>query len=191
MHRRDIVKLLGLILLGCGSSTLVGTGESLSTKKRTLVIGAGLAGLAAAKELKRHGHEVVILEARDRIGGRIWTSHKWQDLPLDLGASWIHGIRGNPINDLAEQVQATRQVTSYEKSAFYNTNGPLLTVDEMARLEDIRNRVFRALRNAQNRDPDVSVRQAALPLTQQFHSSAEDNRLLNFVLNSEIEQEWG
>ncbi len=44
---------------------------------RTLVIGAGLSGLAAAQKLKAAGHEVVVLEGRDRIGGRIWTSTRW------------------------------------------------------------------------------------------------------------------
>ena len=49
------------------------------------VFGAGLAGLAAARRLKALGYDVIVLEGRDRIGGRIHTSNQWSDFPLDLG----------------------------------------------------------------------------------------------------------
>ena len=65
------------------------------------VIGAGIAGLRAAQLLAGAGYDVTIYEARDRIGGRIWTDRSL-GLPLDLGASWIHGLDGNPLGPLAE-----------------------------------------------------------------------------------------
>jgi monoamine oxidase len=57
-----------------------------------IVIGAGVAGLAAARELTRRGFEVVVLEARDRIGGRVHTVRLpgWP-LPLEAGAEFVHG----------------------------------------------------------------------------------------------------
>ena len=66
-----------------------------------IVIGAGIAGLAAARTVLEAGRSCLVLEARDRIGGRIWTSNIWPDVPVDLGASWIHGTEGNPIYDEA------------------------------------------------------------------------------------------
>jgi phytoene dehydrogenase-like protein len=66
------------------------------------VIGAGIAGLTAARDLAIDGYDVAILEARERIGGRIWTSHGL-GLPADLGASWIHGFEDNPIERLARR----------------------------------------------------------------------------------------
>ena len=78
------------------------------TGKRVIVIGAGLAGLSAARDLQAAGADVVVVEARDRIGGRIWTSHHWPDLPMDLGASWIHGVEGNPLTELADAAGVER-----------------------------------------------------------------------------------
>jgi monoamine oxidase len=50
-----------------------GLGDRPGARKRVIVLGAGLAGLAAGYELKRQGHDVVILEAQDRVGGRVHT----------------------------------------------------------------------------------------------------------------------
>ena len=57
-----------------------------------IVIGAGAAGLIAAGELVEAGQRVTLLEARDRIGGRIWTRRETGvAVPIELGAEFIHG----------------------------------------------------------------------------------------------------
>jgi monoamine oxidase len=56
-----------------------------------IVVGAGAAGLAAARRLQDAGQQVLILEARERFGGRIWTDESWLDFPIELGAEFIHG----------------------------------------------------------------------------------------------------
>ena len=61
---------------------------------RIAIIGAGMSGLASAHKLSTNDREVTLFEARDRIGGRIWTDERL-GIPLELGASWIHGINGN------------------------------------------------------------------------------------------------
>lgn len=66
-----------------------------------VVIGAGVSGLAAARLLTRHGRSVVVLEARDRIGGRVVTDRS-DGRVTDLGASWIHGVDGCPVAPAAE-----------------------------------------------------------------------------------------
>jgi monoamine oxidase len=56
-----------------------------------LILGAGAAGLAAARALRSAGKRAVVLEARDRIGGRAWTDTSWSWMPVELGAEFIHG----------------------------------------------------------------------------------------------------
>jgi len=55
-----------------------------------VVIGAGMAGVAAARECARAGHDVVVVEATDRVGGRIHTDRDLCDIPVELGAEFIH-----------------------------------------------------------------------------------------------------
>ena len=71
--------------------------------KKVLVIGAGMAGIMAARTLHDAGYDVTILEARDRLGGRTHTDSSL-GATVDLGAAWIHGPNGNPLTPLAEQL---------------------------------------------------------------------------------------
>ncbi|MBS0540595.1 MAG: FAD-dependent oxidoreductase [Proteobacteria bacterium] len=74
------------------SSWSMGAGNG----ERVLVVGAGMAGLVAARLLHDSGFEVTVLEARARLGGRVWTDDRL-GAPLDLGGSWVHGVEGNPL----------------------------------------------------------------------------------------------
>lgn len=57
-----------------------------------VIIGAGVAGLTAARALTEAGRSVLLLEARDRVGGRVWTRHEIDTtVPVELGAEFIHG----------------------------------------------------------------------------------------------------
>jgi len=91
-----------------------------------IVIGAGMAGIAAAHELKQRAWEVIVLEARDRIGGRMWTNRLWPNAPVDLGASWIHGVQGNPLTELARRFKLKTIVTDYEARLDYDATGKRL-----------------------------------------------------------------
>ena len=62
-----------------------------------LVIGAGIAGLSAAWHLQGAGINATVLEARNRIGGRVWTNRDFADIPVEFGAELIHGT-GNEVN---------------------------------------------------------------------------------------------
>ncbi|MCB0009704.1 MAG: FAD-dependent oxidoreductase, partial [Anaerolineales bacterium] len=77
-----------------------------------LVIGAGMAGLMAARTLHEAGVPVTILEGRDRIGGRTYTDQSL-GAPIDLGAAWIHGPDGNPLTPLARQLGIAHAPTDF------------------------------------------------------------------------------
>lgn len=80
-----------------------------STRKphTAIVIGAGMSGLSCARSLVNAGVDVLVLEARDRIGGRTHTYQhprgEGKPFHFDLGASFIHGIAGNPMYDMAKK----------------------------------------------------------------------------------------
>ena len=195
MQKRDFLRLLSVLLLASSPALarpLLGPAGATG-KKRILVIGAGLAGLAATRELSRHGYDVTILEARDRIGGRIWTSSQWPDLPVDLGASWIHGVDGNPLSALADEINATRLETSYERSVVYHSNGQPLSAADEKRLDALKQKVEQLLQQAQQQDEDSSVCAALAALRSgQLNATltGQDTDWLNFILSGTLEQEF-
>jgi monoamine oxidase len=87
-----------------------------------VVVGAGIAGLGAARALVEWGHRAIVLDARDRVGGRIHTS-TIDAQPVDLGASWIHGVDGNPLVDLAVQADLARIPTDDDSIVVRGSNG--------------------------------------------------------------------
>lgn len=69
---------------------------TVGARGRVVIVGAGMAGLAAGRLLADAGVDVEVLEARERIGGRIHTDRSL-GVPVERGASWVHGVTGNPL----------------------------------------------------------------------------------------------
>lgn len=90
--------------------------------RKVLVIGAGIAGLAAAKTLTDNGFSVTVLEAGSWIGGRLRTDRSL-GAPLDLGASWIHGTWSNPITKLAQRFSQPLFEWDYENEEVFDLTG--------------------------------------------------------------------
>jgi monoamine oxidase len=74
-----------------------------------VIVGAGCAGLAAAKRLRASGASFVVLEAMDRIGGRAWTTNDDFGVPFDIGCAWLHAADRNPFFPEAQAAGWTLQ----------------------------------------------------------------------------------
>ncbi|MEM9371437.1 MAG: NAD(P)/FAD-dependent oxidoreductase [Pseudomonadota bacterium] len=111
--RRSV--LLGLL----ASSTLPLNGQTLPSDPDVIIVGAGAAGLAAARSLTAKGYSVIILEAADRIGGRAHTDASALGVPFDLGCSWIQGPKDLPLVSMAREWGYTLLDHRGASEAFY------------------------------------------------------------------------
>ncbi|XP_060187136.1 polyamine oxidase 2-like [Lycium barbarum] len=95
-------------------------GQRADASPSVIVIGGGIAGLAAARALHDASFQVVVLESRDRIGGRIHTEYSC-GFPVDLGASWLHGVcKENPLAPLIGRLGLPLYRTSGDNSVLYD-----------------------------------------------------------------------
>ena len=125
-----------------GDLTVI-TSADLPSKK-VIVIGSGIAGMTAAELLLNNGYKVTILEARERIGGRIYTdnhifSHNGQPVPIDVGASWIHGDQNQPLMYLKNK----RNIKVWNDAEMrYILNGTSMNMDQQTTIKKAKNTVW-------------------------------------------------
>src|SRR5690606_36537954 len=84
-----------------GRAAIVG----LPRETEIVVVGAGAAGIAAARRIAAAGRKAVVIEASNRLGGRCWTDMETFGVPFDRGARWIYGQSDNPVARLARSVR--------------------------------------------------------------------------------------
>ncbi|TXG54516.1 hypothetical protein EZV62_019772 [Acer yangbiense] len=85
-----------------------------------IVIGGGMAGVAAARTLHDASFKVILLESRDRLGGRVYTDYTF-GFPVDLGASWLHGVcKENPLASVIGRLGLPLYRTSGDNSVLYD-----------------------------------------------------------------------
>ena len=155
LDRRTVLRLWVLLAAGKLLPRLsVAAAGDPGTAERVIVVGAGVAGLACARALSDTGRMVIVLEGRDRIGGRVVTSRVWPDAPCDLGASWIQGTRGNPIAHLAEQWGIETKRAAPDEATVYRADGHRLTEAEADRVDEVVKGVFAGVKAAQRAHDD-------------------------------------
>ncbi|CAM2063963.1 FAD-dependent oxidoreductase [Sulfidibacter corallicola] len=182
-----------LVLLSVSFLALFGGRPSSAEPKpdakregRVIVIGAGMAGLSAADALHDRGYTVTVLEGSDRIGGRVYTNNDL-GVPMDLGASWIHGIDGNPLTALADTHGVQRHATDDEDARAFEADGTPITDAELARFESefqgVLERVFMLAFTLEN---DVTIQQAFNMAIEGEDLTPRERRIFDFLVASNI-----
>jgi monoamine oxidase len=106
-------------------------------RTKVVVIGAGMAGLAAARRLVDQGMEVIVLEAKGAIGGRVFTERSVDGIPMDLGAGWIHGPSpDNPIVGLLNRTTAPTYETNDDSVRVTDANGADVTARQFPAMSE-------------------------------------------------------
>jgi monoamine oxidase len=157
-----------------------------------LVLGAGMAGLAAARALSARGFAVTVLEARDRIGGRIWTDRRWADAPLDLGAAWIHGTTRNEVAALARELKVGMRQTDYSSPpVIYDASGKRLPdADRAAGAASFDRLLAHAARFAASSKRDGRLDEALGRALMRLELPDLSRRVIEHMIHTQIEQEY-
>ena len=120
-----------------------------------VIIGGGAAGIAAGQHLRQAGVACLIVEARDRLGGRAWTVDDDSGFALDLGCGWLHSADRNPWSKIAERQAHVidKSPPPWTRPAMPMAFSPAAQHDYRAALDAFYERVETAARQ----EPDVAL----------------------------------
>lgn len=155
------------------------------SKQNVIVIGAGLAGLAAARQLMRFGFKVTILEGRKRAGGRVYTKKmeggNRVSAAAELGGSVLTGTHGNPLGIVARQLGHMLHKVR-DKCPLYSLDGKPVDPDMDMKVETAFNRLLDKASRLRQLMGDVSVDVslgAALETFRQVYGDAVNDEEMN------------
>ncbi len=201
MQRRTFLRLVtqGAVLSSCGTMASHqvaptiphGLKGAVAGADDVLIIGAGMAGLAAAQSLMAAGKTVRILEARQRVGGRVWSWRNW-GAPIELGANWIETATGNPITTLAQQANI-RTIADPEENTEQLIDLVQKTKMTGNALDSQYNRfdsiLATALGTAGGLSQDISLRAALDKVPAYIRLSATDKRLFDVMVAQMVDDD--
>ena len=145
--------------------------------KPVVVVGAGPAGLAAARMVTSHGVQCIVLEARDRVGGRVHTDRSSLSVPVDMGASiitgcepdakrrtglpWL-GVRADPSATIAAQLGLALKTLGNKLPLYDGVTGELVSDETDARVERHRDALMDRARLRVDREGDAATAKMSL-----------------------------
>jgi monoamine oxidase len=158
-----------------------GTGE------RVVVIGAGAAGLAAARLLADDGFDVLVVEARDRVGGRIHSVRAVDDLIVELGASWVHDAQASDVADQLAELAIAVAPFDYDRQSLLGSDGQQID-DIDSFVEPATEAIAAAIDWAEDQEIDLSLADA---IERSGAAQNVDPEALDHIDASEIAAEFG
>jgi monoamine oxidase len=126
-----------------------------------LVIGAGVAGIAAARALAARGRTCLVLEAAGRVGGRAFTESDSLGVPFDHGAAWLHEANDNPLAPLAAALGIATVDHDLFRQRLFAIGGRLADAAELAALAAAEDAFWQAIARAAAEGPDRPASEAA------------------------------
>ncbi len=187
MKRRTFLEKISLsftpLLFACGQES-PSNGPISPKNKSVIVIGAGISGLAAAKKLQESGFDVIVLEAQAKVGGRLRTDRSL-GVPFDEGASWIHGPKGNPITNLANQAGAKTYLTNDDSLIIYDVNGNEYSDNKLDPEYDRYESALSAVEKAGNKSKSFES------VFNDLYPNLSNNRLWKYMLSAYLEFDYG
>jgi len=157
-----------------------------------IVIGAGMSGITAADKLDSEGFDVLVLEARDRIGGRTWTLY-WDEagMPVDMGAGWIHGNNpNNPISQIVQENGIELFETDMNSGVLLGADGQWIEDDEYYEIESMYTEFMEyRWEYAETTNQDSSVKAAEDSFVKLKNLSTTQQHQLRFMINTALEHE--
>ncbi|PFH57439.1 hypothetical protein XA68_15057 [Ophiocordyceps unilateralis] len=160
-------------------------------KPHVAVVGAGLAGLRCAHLLQRHGaFRVTVIEARKRVGGRLYQEKLSNGHVVDVGPNWIHGTLDNPMHDLARQTKTA--IGRWDASSHvFDQSGLLFPANEGERYADVMWDIIQDAFKQSNKSADIHSTKSLLDffhekVAERFPHSEHDRRIV-----LQLAETWG
>ncbi|MBT5818123.1 MAG: FAD-dependent oxidoreductase [Proteobacteria bacterium] len=162
-----------------------------SSGEAVVVIGAGMAGLSAARRLEAGGYRVIVVEARDRPGGRMWTDYSL-GTAVDLGAAWIHGdASSNPLMKMVDRYGLSTKATDWDATWLFDIGYGEIEDESYdpiwRKSEGIIERLYEAQSTASSQR---SVADALAPILKRLAGDPIVKRGIQWRLSSQIEVEY-
>jgi monoamine oxidase len=162
---------------------------------KVIIIGAGMAGLGAANELKSHGYDFIVLEEASAAGGRVVTAHSsinGTDVTYDTHASFISGSTRNPITELAQRYNVAFQPTDYNSVTPYDEKGLITDQTRLSWMWNFYNETFLSYMNNERKNMKADE-----PLQNVIDSFIQNQTLTDrqkkdflFEISQNIGDEW-
>ena len=191
MSRRNF-----LALGACGLTLLAAARSQVDV----VIVGAGAAGLAAARHLLACGRSVLVLEAAQRVGGRAWTDQRAFSVPVDLGCGWLHQADRNPLMPIARSLGFTLRAHDHAGEHFLDA-GVALAAARRAQIAAARQALASAIEGVGAQDAalaclltdpaDLALQRAARELAElDAGGAAEDTSVLGLRAQGSTQPNW-